>query len=56
LVNICAAFVTDAQAAELVQPTQGAFDHPAGFAQTAANAASLCAPSRPVMPKVRSQR
>jgi hypothetical protein len=36
LVNICAAFVTDAQAAELVQPTQGAFDHPAGFAQTAA--------------------
>jgi len=36
LMNICAALVTDAQATELVQPTEGAFDHPAGFAQAAA--------------------
>jgi len=34
--NLCAPFVTDAQATELVQPTQGAFHDPAGFAQTAA--------------------
>lgn len=36
LVNVGPAFVTNAQAAELMQPTQGAFHHPAGFAQTAA--------------------
>jgi len=34
--NFCAPFVTDAQAAELMQPTERAFDHPAGFAQAAA--------------------
>ena len=33
--NLCAPFVTDAQATELVQPTQGAFHDPAGFAQPA---------------------
>ena len=36
LVDVGAAFVTDAQAAELVQPTEGAFDNPAGFAQATA--------------------
>lgn len=36
LMNISSPFVPNAQAAELVQPTQGAFDHPAGFPQTAA--------------------
>jgi hypothetical protein len=36
LVNVGTAFVTDTQAAELVQPAQGAFHHPAGFAQATA--------------------
>jgi hypothetical protein len=36
LVDVGAAFVTNAQAAELVQPTQRAFDHPASFTQTTA--------------------
>jgi hypothetical protein len=36
LMDVGAAFVTDAQAAELVQPTQGAFHHPSGFAQSTA--------------------
>lgn len=34
--DVGAAFVTDAQAAELVKPAQGTFDDPAGFTQTAA--------------------
>jgi len=34
--DVGAAFVTDAQAAELVKPAQGTFDDPAGFAQAAA--------------------
>ena len=34
--NISTPFVTDAQATELMQPTERAFDHPAGFAQAAA--------------------
>ena len=36
LVNVRPAFVTNAQATELMQPTERAFYHPAGFAQTAA--------------------
>src|SRR2546425_1132756 len=36
LVNVCAALVTNAQTAELMQPTERAFDDPAGFAQAAA--------------------
>jgi len=39
--NVGAAFVADAQAAELVQPTEGAFHDPAGFAQTAPMRGSL---------------
>ena len=35
LMNIGATFVANSQAAELVQPTQGAFHDPAGFAQPA---------------------
>ena len=34
--NISTPFVTDAQATELMQPTERAFDHPAGFVQAAA--------------------
>lgn len=36
LMNISAPFVTAAQATELMQPTERAFDHPAGFAQATA--------------------
>jgi hypothetical protein len=36
LVNIGTAFVANAQAAELIQPTERALDHPAGSAQAAA--------------------
>jgi len=36
LMNVGSTFVTDAQAPELVQPTERAFDHPAGFAQATA--------------------
>jgi hypothetical protein len=36
LMNISAPFVTNAQTPELMQPTERAFDHPAGFAQAAA--------------------
>lgn len=36
LMNVGAAFVTNPEAAELVQPTQGTFDNPAGFTQATA--------------------
>src|SRR3989442_802078 len=36
LMNLCAPLVTDAQTTELMQPTERAFDHPAGFTQAAA--------------------
>ena len=36
LVDVVAAFEANAQSAVLVQPTVGAFDHPAGFSQSAA--------------------
>jgi len=46
LMDFGTAFVTNAQAAELMQPTEGAFDHPTGFAQpTAMRPAFACQPS-----------
>ena len=41
LMNVGVSFVTDAQAAELMQPTQSPFHHPASFAQTASMRGAL---------------